>query len=310
MGLRNLKGPSKEYQKKIDDLVSSATNIILGKEDVIKQALCCILAGGHLLIEDSPGQGKTTLVKTLAKLIGLDFKRMQFTNDMLPSDIIGFSSLNQNKNEFDFHRGPIFSQLILADEINRASPRSQSACLEAMEEGQVSVDGHTYPLPSPFVLIATQNPCEQAGSFPLPQSQLDRFLMCIKIGFPDKEVEKKILLGQSQNIISSDLDAVLTGDDILNIQKEVTEVHISEVLLTNILDIIEQSRRSGVGLSVRGSLRFLQAAKAWAYISHRDYLIPDDILAVAHAVMRHRLNDPQKQIVEDEQIDQYLNISW
>lgn len=257
--------------------------VLLGKEPVIKLAMCCMVAGGHLLLEDRPGVGKTTLAHALAHGMGLSYRRVQFTNDLLPSDLTGFRMFDQRSGEFSFVAGPIFHHVLLADEINRASSKSQSALLEAMEEHQVSIDGQTYPLPSPFFVIATQNPLEQTGTHPLPESQLDRFMMRLSLGFPDRASERAMLLGQAQQVLQHQLD-------FSQLHAALAQVQIGHDVLDYLLDLVSASRQSSQhALSPRASKALLQCAKAWALLAERDYVIPDDIQAVFVAVTNHRL---------------------
>lgn len=279
-------------QNAINRLLDSANRIILGKQHQIRLALCCLLAQGHLLIEDIPGVGKTTLAHTLAKLLGLNYQRIQFTSDLLPADIIGSSIFDSKNHQFTFHPGPLFNQMILADEINRSTPKAQSALLEAMEERQVTVEGKTYPLPRPFFVIATQNPSHQIGTFPLPESQLDRFLMRIELGYPDQEAERRLLAGQNRQSLIGSLPVQLAPDQLGRMQEEVTHVHASNALLDYCQAIINYTRESPdypVGLSPRAGLALLTAAKAWAFMDQRDAVIPEDIQAVLAAVAGHRI---------------------
>jgi MoxR-like ATPase len=279
-------------QNAINRLLDSANRIILGKQHQIRLALCCLLAQGHLLIEDIPGVGKTTLAHTLAKLLGLNYQRIQFTSDLLPADIIGSSIFDSKNHQFTFHPGPLFNQMILADEINRSTPKAQSALLEAMEEHQVTVEGKTYPLPRPFFVIATQNPSHQIGTFPLPESQLDRFLMRIELGYPDQEAERQLLAGQNRQSLIDSLSVQLAPDQLGRMQEEVTQVHASNALLDYCQAIINHTRESPdypVGLSPRAGLALLSAAKAWAFMDQRDAVIPEDIQVVLAAVAGHRI---------------------
>lgn len=279
-------------QNAINQLVAAANRVILGKDHKIRLALCCLLARGHLLIEDIPGVGKTTLAHTLSKLLGLHYQRIQFTSDILPADILGASVFDAKNLEFKFHPGPVFNQVVLADEINRATPKAQSALLEAMEEYQVTVEGKTYPLPQPFFVIATQNPSHQIGTFPLPESQLDRFLMRIELGYPDAVAERALLLGENRNRLIESLPVVLPPEALQKIQHEVTQVFASDALLDYCQALIVFTRESPeypCGLSPRGGLALLRAAKAWAYMAGRDAVIPEDLQAVLAAVAGHRL---------------------
>ena len=273
-------------------LVDEIGTVVLGKEEQIKLSLTCLFAKGHLLIEDLPGIGKTTLAKVLSKCMGLNFRRIQFTSDMLPGDILGFSIFDRNSNTFTFHPGPVFTQVLLADEINRATPKTQSALLEAMEERQVTIEDKTRKLDEPFFVIATQNPFEQSGTFPLPESQLDRFLMRIELGYPGRMAERKLLKGESVQNILARMDSCLMHEDVLKIQEKVTKVHISDALLDYLQDIIDFTRTSAnfhVGLSPRAGLSLMQAARSWAFLHGRDYVIPEDIQKVMPSVIGHRL---------------------
>ena len=276
----------------IDETIQQAGRIVLGKERQIRLALACLLARGHLLIEDLPGVGKTILAHVLAKLLGLNFHRIQCTADMLPADIIGVSIYDRNTGAFQFHPGPIFAQIILVDEINRATPKSQSALLEAMEEQQVPCEGETRPLPEPFFVIATQNPYHQIGTFPLPESQLDRFLMRIEMGYPDQAAERELLAGADRRDMVAALNPCMEPGELIELQRSVREVHVSEALISYVQAIVDHTRRSPdyeVGLSPRAALALLRAARAWALIDHRDLVIPEDIQAVLPAVTGHRL---------------------
>lgn len=273
-------------------VVQSASQIILGKEHQIRLSLCCLLSGGHLLIEDIPGVGKTTLAHTLSRLMGLEYQRIQFTSDLLPADIIGTTIFNPDDHQFTFHPGAIFNQMILADEINRATPKAQSALLEAMEEQQVTVEGKTYALPLPFFVIATQNPTHQLGTFPLPESQLDRFLMRIELGYPDYAAERELLSGQNRHHLISSLAVQLPAEELLKIQQAVKMVYVSPALLDYLQALINFTRESDeyhTGLSPRAGLALLNAAKAWAYMQQRDAVIPEDVQAVLAPVAGHRL---------------------
>lgn len=279
-------------KQRIDQLVEQIGHIILGKETQIRLALACVLAKGHLLIEDIPGVGKTMLAHALAKSLGLDFRRIQFTSDLLPADILGTAIYDRNSQNFVFHPGPIFGQMILADEVNRATPKTQSALLEAMEERQISADGTTYRLPLPFFVIATQNPRHQIGTFPLPESQLDRFLMRLELGYPDREAERTMLSGPNRRDLLAQLPMVLSVAALAEIQSHVSDIHASEALLDYVQDILTASRRNartGHGLSPRAGLALLQAARAWALMEGRDLVLPEDIQAVAISVIGHRL---------------------
>lgn len=264
----------------------------MGKEPQIRLALACLLARGHLLIEDLPGVGKTTLAQALSISLGLEFKRVQFTNDLLPADITGVSVFERETSRFIFHPGPVFSQVLLADEINRASPRTQSALLEAMEERQISVDGEARRLPEPFFVIATQNPQDQVGTFALPESQLDRFLMCIELGYPDPQSERALLEGLDRRAMLQELQACMSAEDLLELQHAVREVRVAPALLDYLQSLLAFSRRSTLfseGLSPRAGLGLLQAARAWALLDGRKHVLPDDLQTVLTAVAGHRL---------------------
>ena len=280
----------KSNETVIHDLISSANQVLLGKQNKIKLALATLFANGHLLINDLPGVGKTTLANLLAKLFGLDFQRIQFTSDLLPADITGVSIFNQGSSSFEFHPGPIFSQLVLADEINRATPKTQSALLEAMEEKQVTIEGQTRPLPNPFFVIATQNPSEQAGTFVLPESQLDRFLLSIDIGYPDAQWERQMLTNADPRSQLQNMQAVASVDQLKNIQQATQNVHCSEAIVDYLQDIISftrQSQRFSSGYSPRAAMGLLRVAKAWALIDGRDMVLPEDIQAIVPSTLHH-----------------------
>ncbi len=282
-------------KKEIENIVAGIGRIILGKTAEIRLVITCILAKGHLLIEDIPGMGKTTLARAIAKILGLDFSRIQFTSDILPADVVGVSIFNNDKKVFQFHPGPLFGQMVLADELNRATPRTQSALLEAMEEGQVSVDGVTHPLPQPFFVIATQNQRYHVGTFPLPESQLDRFLMRIHLGYPDYQAERELLVGRNRQEILKELAAAIPVSRLQEMQAAVQGIYASEAILDYIQDILAQSRSSPdqyLGLSPRAGMALLEAARAWAYCEDRDMILPEDIQRVAGSVLEHRL-DPE-----------------
>lgn len=274
-------------------------SIILGKEEQVTLSLACLLAKGHLLLEDIPGMGKTTLAYSLAKALGLDYQRIQFTSDLLPGDIIGGEIFDAESKKFLLHRGPIFTEVLLADEINRTTPKSQSALLEAMEERQVSIGRKTYALPEHFFVIATQNPnTSGSGTYPLPDSQMDRFLMSISLGYPAADAELKILKGETNRDKITNLPAMITKEELAQIQKTVEAVHASDALFAYILRIVEATRseeRFTVGVSPRGSVALLRSAKAYAFIAGRDYLIPEDIKAVLPSVLEHRLRQIGQQ---------------
>ena len=276
----------------LDRARTAIGRIILGKDAQIALALSCLLARGHLLIEDLPGLGKTILAQALAHVLGLSYQRIQFTSDLLPADIVGVSVFQQSKGEFEFKPGPIFAQLILADEVNRATPKAQSALLEAMEEHQVSVDGNTRSLPDPFFVVATQNPADQIGTFPLPESQLDRFLMRLELGYPNAENERKLITGEDRRSMLENIEPAITPETMLTLQKAVKAVHMSDPLVDYIQELVRQTRESpdiDIGLSPRGALALAAAAKAHAFVEHHSGVFPDDIQAVFAAVAGHRL---------------------
>jgi MoxR-like ATPase len=279
-------------QSTVAEIIAAANQIILGKEPQIRLALTCLLARGHLLIEDLPGVGKTTLAHTLARLLGLQFSRIQFTSDMLPADVIGISIFDRERSEFRFLPGALFSQVLLADEINRATPKTQSALLEAMEERQVTTEGETRPLPEPFFVIATQNPSSQIGTFPLPESQLDRFLMRIELGYPDRDAERALLEGGGRREHLPELAACFSPDQLAPLQRQAAAVHASPALLDYLQTLIETTRHSPKfihGLSPRAALALLAAARAWAFIDGRTMVLPEDVQAVLPGVACHRL---------------------
>lgn len=276
----------------LNAVMQRAGEIILGKDQQIRLAMACILARGHLLIEDVPGVGKTTLSHVLASLLGLHYQRIQFTSDLLPADIVGVSIFDRDSSSFRFHPGPVFSQVILADEINRASPKAQSALLEAMEEHQVTADGETMPLPEPFFVIATQNPSHQIGTFPLPESQLDRFLMRIKLGYPDKIAERALLKGLDRRDLIANITPAMTVDELIQLQKVVSQVFVSDALIDYVLALIAYTRDSAryeMGLSPRAGLAILRASQAWSLMNGRNQVLPEDVQAIAPSVVGHRL---------------------
>lgn len=279
---------------KLENCLKAVDQVLLGKEVQVRLALTCLLARGHLLIEDLPGMGKTTLSHALARVLGLSFQRIQFTSDLLPGDVLGTSVFDKDTGQFVFHPGPIFSELVLADEINRATPKSQSALLEAMEEGQVTIEGATRPLPEPFFVIATQNPVTQGGTFALPESQLDRFLMRLSLGYPGRAAEKALLLGEARRDLLPRLVPMLDPQELQALQGEVLAVRASDALVDYVLRLVEATRTQpafALGLSPRGSLALLAAARAWALLAGRDYVIPEDVQAVLPSVAGHRLRD-------------------
>lgn len=276
----------------LQPVINSLNSVILGKQNQIKLALACLLAKGHLLIEDLPGMGKTTLAEALARSLGLQYQRLQFTSDMLPADIIGVSIFNPAEQQFSFREGPIFTQVLLADEINRTSPKTQSALLEAMEEGQVTSDGVTRRLPQPFFVIATQNPSHQMGTFPLPESQLDRFLMRIQLGYPDPRAERELLTGKDRRQMLSVLPALADTERLSAWQAQINEIHLSDAVLSYLQRLVTHTRQSrdfAHGLSPRGLLALKRATQAWAMIEGRNYAIPEDVQAVLPSVAEHRL---------------------
>jgi len=276
----------------IERAIDAAGSIILGKEQQVRLALACLLARGHLLIEDLPGVGKTTLAHVLARSLGMQFQRIQFTSDMLPADIIGVSIYERDTGGFKFHPGPIFAQVILADEVNRATPKTQSALLEAMEEHQVTAEGETRKLPEPFFVIATQNPSEQVGTFPLPESQLDRFTMRIELGYPDRAAERALLTGTDRRDLLATLDPCMTPAELMELQTNVQKIHVAAALLDYVQAIVEHTRRSPdyvAGLSPRAALAIVHTARAWAMLEGRDKVIPEDVQAILPGVAAHRL---------------------
>lgn len=288
----------------VDKIVNQASQIILGKEQEIRLSLACLLARGHLLIEDLPGVGKTTLAHVLAHALGLEYQRIQFTSDLLPADILGVSIYDKSTGGFHFQPGPIFSQLILADEVNRATPKAQSALLEAMEEQQVSIEGETRSLPTPFFVIATQNPTYQIGTFPLPESQLDRFLMRISLGYPNNDAERELLSGRDRREMVKELQACISVSALEEIQDSVSKVHLSEALLDYLQALLQFSRQApqfASGLSPRAGLALLHCAQAWALMSGRDHVLPEDIQVVLPPVVSHRLRPVNEQADADSQ---------
>lgn len=273
-------------------LSSSMERVIRGKSEAIEMTIVTLLSGGHLLIEDVPGIGKTTLAQTLSRSVSCDFHRIQFTSDLMPSDITGISIWNSKEQEFAFKPGPVFSNIVLADEINRATPKTQSALLESMSEFQVSVDNHTYELPHPFMVIATQNPVEHYGTYPLPESQMDRFLMRVRLGYPDIDKEKEIIRSQEYEHPLNKITAVLEREEVLHLQEQVKNVQVDEAVLSYLLEIVNLTRHSPmilVGCSPRGSLYFFRAIQAYAFLRGRDYAIPDDVKALAVPLLAHRI---------------------
>jgi MoxR-like ATPase len=283
--------------ERVEAVVAQVGSIILGKERQIRLAIACLLARGHLLIEDLPGVGKTMLAHALATSLGLGFKRIQFTSDLLPADIIGVSIYDRETGGFQFHAGPIFTQVVLADEVNRATPKAQSALLEAMEEHQVTAEGETRRLPHPFFVIATQNPSYQIGTFPLPESQLDRFLMRIELGYPDAEAERALLQGEDRRDLLAQLKPCMATQELVDLQHRVQQVHASSALLDYVQALVDHTRRAADyvnGLSPRAALAVLHAARAWALMSRRGHVVPEDVQTVLHAVVSHRLVPAEK----------------
>ena len=280
-------------QRHATRLLEAASQIILGKEHELQLALSCLIARGHLLIEDMPGVGKTTLAHVLARLVGLHFQRIQFTSDLLPADIVGVSVFDRETSSFRFNPGPIFAQLILADEINRATPKTQSALLEAMEERQITADGATLPLPAPFFVIATQNPSTQIGTFPLPESQLDRFLMRIRLGYPDRAAERALLMGEARRELIERQQPVITPDDLIELQRAAQALQVADRLIDYVQNLLAATRQSDEfagGLSPRAGLGLLASARAWALIEGRDHVLPEDVQRMFPHVAGHRLH--------------------
>jgi MoxR-like ATPase len=275
--------------QQIEKIIASVSQIILGKEHVVRLAVTCLLARGHLLFEDQPGVGKTMLSQALAQALGLGFRRVQFTSDLLPADILGASVYDRDTAAFHFHRGPVFTQVLLADEINRATPKTQSALLEAMEEGRVTADGATHALPEPFFVIATQNPSSQIGTFMLPESQMDRFLMRLELGVPDRSAERALLEGQERRELLRVMQPAMSFMELQQLQTWTRAVYAAPALLDYLQDLLAASRVQGQGLSPRAGLAVLAAARAWALLSGRAMVLPEDIQAVAVVVMGHRL---------------------
>ena len=276
----------------VDKAQQALGSIILGKDQKISLALACLLARGHLLIEDLPGLGKTILAQSLARVLGLSYQRIQFTSDLLPADIVGVSIFQQQQGEFTFKPGPIFAQLVLADEVNRATPKAQSALLEAMEEHQVSVDGQTHKLPTPYFVVATQNPSDQIGTFPLPESQLDRFLMRLELGYPNEENERALITGTDRREMLSEIEPTLNAEILIKLQKSAAQIHMTDPLVDYVQALVRFTRESpeiDIGLSPRGSLALVAAARSHAFIEHHSGVFPDDVQAVFGAVAGHRV---------------------
>jgi MoxR-like ATPase len=296
---------------RLKDAVRTVNSIVMGKAQQVKLAFSCLLARGHLLIEDLPGVGKTTLAHALATVIGVRYQRIQFTSDLLPADILGVSIYRRDQEKFEFHPGPIFAQLVMADEINRATPKTQSALLEAMAEGQVTIEGHTHALPKPFFVIATQNPLDLGGTFPLPDSQLDRFLLSISLGFPEPEVERELLTARDRSLMLRDTQPVLSPDDVMLLGLDCQKVHVSPALLDYVQALLAGTRSNRwfvTGLSPRAGIAMLQCCKAYAYLEGRDYAIPEDVKAIFPGLARHRMSVPHgMETSVNEQIKDLLN---
>ena len=297
---------AEEAQRDIERLIEGVSQILLGKEPVIRLAFACLLARGHLLFEDQPGVGKTLLSQALAQALGLQFRRVQFTSDLLPADILGASVFDREASSFVFHPGPVFTQVLLADEINRATPKTQSALLEAMEEGKVTADGRTHPLPQPFFVIATQNPSTQVGTFMLPESQLDRFLMRLALGVPDRQAERTMLQGQDRRELLRAMPAVLGWPELERMQLWARRVRVAPALLDYLLDLLAASRAHGRGLSPRAGLALLAAARAWALMAGRSMVLPEDLAAVGPAVIGHRLEHAHDGLTGPEAAERLL----
>jgi MoxR-like ATPase len=281
-----------QLTQEIEASLNELNKVILGKEQQVRLALTCVLASGHLLLEDLPGMGKTTLAHALSNVLGLDYKRIQFTSDLLPADLIGASIFDAKASTFSFHPGPIFSSIFLADELNRATPKAQSALLEAMEEGQVSIDGETHKLPDPFFVIATQNPQSQSGTFPLPESQLDRFMFRLSLGYPDPNVERELLKGGQGRSALNQVKRILSPESIKQIQRLIPQVNVSETLLDYVQRLIAQTRQDDLchlGLSPRGAIALMTSSQCWALLKGRSHVLPEDVQAVFVAVVGHRI---------------------
>lgn len=300
-----------DRHERLKDALDTVNQILLGKKQQVKLAFSCLLARGHLLVEDLPGVGKTTLAHALAAVIGVRYQRIQFTSDLLPADILGVSIYRRDLEKFEFHPGPIFTQLVLADEINRATPKSQSALLEAMAEGQVTIEGETHILPKPFFVIATQNPLDLGGTFPLPDSQLDRFLLSISLGFPEPEVERELLTARDRLLVLSDTQAIISPEDVLLLSVDCQKVHVSPALLDYVQALLAGTRNSRwfeTGLSPRAGIAMLHCSKAYAYLEGRDFAIPEDVKAIFPSLARHRMNVPHgMETTVNEQITDLLN---
>ena len=286
---RNSAGHEREL---LSSAIEQLNTVVLGKDREIRLSVACLLARGHLLIEDIPGVGKTTLAHALSRVLGLTYQRVQFTSDLLPADVIGVSVYDRGSGSFQFHRGPVFAQLVLADEVNRATPKAQSALLEAMEERQVTVDGVSHPLPEPFFVVATQNPSYQVGTFPLPESQLDRFLMRIELGYPAASHERALLRGRDRRDLLASLPSVLSPEVIVPLQRQITSLHASDALVDYVQAVVRASRDGSeflAGLSTRAAISLLRAAQAWAFLHGHAGVLPEDLQSVLPAVVGHRL---------------------
>jgi len=296
---------------RLQEAIKLVNTIVMGKEQQVKLAFSCLLARGHLLIEDLPGVGKTTLAHALATVIGARYQRIQFTSDLLPADILGVSIYRRDQERFEFHPGPIFAELVLADEINRATPKSQSALLESMAEGQVTIEGTTHILPEPFFVIATQNPLDLVGTFPLPDSQLDRFLLSVSLGFPEPEVERELLTARDRLLLLRDTEPVISTSDVLQLNKISQQTHVSEALLDYVQALLAETRNSRwfeVGLSPRAGIMMLHCCRAYAFLEGRDFVIPEDIKAIFPGIARHRMSVPHgMETSVDEQVTSLLN---
>ena len=306
-------GDGHELHGIFDACTEQVGRVILGKKEQVQLALCCLLAEGHLLIEDIPGIGKTTLAKVLAEILGMEFRRIQCTSDMLPGDVLGVSVFEQKTGTFTFHPGPIFTQVLLTDEINRSTPKTQSALLEAMEERQVTIEGKTRPLPRPFFVIATQNPLELAGTFPLPESQLDRFLLRIELGYPDRSSEHDLLRSGGTYQELAKIKPLLSPEKVIHFQQLAAMVHVSDTLVEYIQNILDFTRTSALfhtGLSPRGGLYLLRAARSWAFINGRDFAVPEDVQKILPFVAGHRLRkaDGQGELVREELMALLLSV--
>ena len=297
--------PDQQRFERLQQALAIVNNIVMGKEQQVRLAFSCLLARGHLLIEDLPGVGKTMLAHALATVIGASYQRIQFTSDLLPADILGVSIYRRDLEMFEFHKGPIFSELVLADEINRATPKSQSALLEAMAEGQVTIEGTTHTLSEPFFVIATQNPLDLVGTFPLPDSQLDRFLLSVTLGFPEPKVERELLTAKDRLLLLRETDAVISPADVLVLNQACQQAHVSEALLDYAQALLAETRNSRwfeTGLSPRAGILLLQCSKSYAFLDGRDFVMPEDVKAIFPSLARHRMNVPHgmETTVEDQ----------